>query len=251
MANRKYGWKRPSKPSAHPLFLPPPHLLSDPLPAKVDLRQYDAPIADQRQMGECTGEALAGLAGNILARDAQYFAVSSLAIYYWERELEGTTQQDSGANLSDGMSVLQNRGCPPSGLWPDEPRLLYFMPSTVVVTQAAKHRLLDPESVPQDLTSIKTCLAQGKPVVVGIDVYESFESDRVAQTGIIPMPGDGEIFEGGHAMVLVGYDDSLGGFIDRNSWGVSWGQLGYCMIPYDYILNPKLCSDLHTGSRIS
>ena len=251
MPNRKYGWKRPEAPSPHPLFLPPPHLLAAPLPAKVDLRQYDPPIADQLQMSECTGEALSGFAGNVLARIGRYFSVSSLAIYYWEREIEGTTQQDSGATIADGMSVLTNRGCPPSALWPDKPANLYLMPSTMILTQAAKHRLLDAESVPQDLISIKTALANWRPVVIGISVYESFESDSMAKTGIATMPTANEQLMGGHAVTLVGYDDTVARFLVRNSWGKDWGQNGYFWLPYDYILRPDLCDDLHTGSRIS
>jgi len=35
-----------------------------------------------------------------------------------------------------------------------------------------------------------------------------------------------------HAIVLVGYDDSKGVWIIRNSWGVGWRDHGYCEIPY-------------------
>lgn len=37
---------------------------------------------------------------------------------------------------------------------------------------------------------------------------------------------------GGHAVLLVGYDER--GFLAKNSWGTSWGDGGYFRISYDY-----------------
>jgi len=44
------------------------------------------------------------------------------------------------------------------------------------------------ESIILDLTALKSALAVGFPVVIGIKVYESFESDQVARTGIVSLP---------------------------------------------------------------
>ena len=44
----------------------------------------------------------------------------------------------------------------------------------------------------QSLPQLKGCLASGYPFVFGFTVYESFESQQVAQTGIVPMPAAGE-----------------------------------------------------------
>ena len=69
---------------------------------------------------------------------------------------------------------------------------------------------------------MKQCLASGFPFVIGFQVYQSFESDQVASTGIVPMPDvNNEQLLGGHAVLVVGYDDSNQWFIVRNSWG-SW-----------------------------
>jgi C1A family cysteine protease len=69
------------------------------------------------------------------------------------------------------------------------------------------------------LAQMQGCLASGYPFVFGFTVYESFESDTVAQTGIVPMPAQGEQVLGGHCVVAVGYDDTQRRFIVRNSWG--------------------------------
>ncbi|HEY8875793.1 MAG TPA: C1 family peptidase, partial [Desulfosporosinus sp.] len=85
-----------------------------------------------------------------------------------------------------------------------------------------------------DLTSLKSALAEGYPVVIGIDVYASFESTQVAQTGLVPIPNSGEQLLGGHAVLAVGYKDDMenhdqGVVICRNSWSESWGDKGYVL----------------------
>lgn len=42
---------------------------------------------------------------------------------------------------------------------------------------------------------------------------------------------------GGHAMSIVGYDNSRQCFIIRNSWGSNWGEQGHFYLDYQYILN--------------
>ncbi len=87
------------------------------------------------------------------------------------------------------------------------------------------------------------CLASGYPFVFGFSVYESFESQDVARTGIVPLPKQGEKQLGGHAVLAVGYDDSDQTFWVRNSWGTGWGQSGYCKMPYSYLTSSGLASD--------
>lgn len=45
-------------------------------------------------------------------------------------------------------------------------------------------------------------------------------------------PGVPNKDEGGHFMLVVGYDDTQGCWIVKNSWGTGWGQSGYGLIAY-------------------
>ncbi len=89
-------------------------------------------------------------------------------------------------------------------------------------------------------------LAEGFPFVFGFTVYQSFESQSVADHGIVPMPASGEQSIGGHCVVAVGYDATKRLFIIRNSWGTGWALNGYCMMPFEYLLSPNLASDFWT-----
>jgi len=88
------------------------------------------------------------------------------------------------------------------------------------------------------------------PVVFGISVYESFESEKVAKTGIVPLPENTERMLGGHAIVLVGYDNEKKLFIFRNSWGEQWGDKGYGYLPFEYVCDANLASDFWVVNKV-
>lgn len=68
----------------------------------------------------------------------------------------------------------------------------------------------------------RSLLANG-PFILALPVYNSSRSDF----------WNGSNFEGGHAVACVGYDEY--GLIIRNSWGSSWGNGGYCTLPYEQV----------------
>lgn len=209
------------------------------LPAAVDLRtKVKLPIYDQGQLGSCTSQALA---------TAHYFAQkttkgsgtaikpSRLCIYYREREIEGTILEDSGAMIRDGIKALANGGVCPESMWPYNVKKFTQAPPAVAVAQEKNHKILKYERVQSNSLAVKQAIAAGDPVVVGIMLYASFESDATLRTGIVPMPKRNEQVLGGHAVILVGYDDTKQMFTLQNSWGTSVGDKGYFYLPYKYI----------------
>jgi C1A family cysteine protease len=74
-------------------------------------------------------------------------------------------------------------------------------------------------------------------------VYDSFQSDAVASSGHVPMPGPDEQVIGGHAVLCLGYDNASQTFLLQNSWGTSWGMQGFFTMPYAYLSNPDLAGD--------
>jgi C1A family cysteine protease len=213
------------------------------LPRSVDLRPQMPPVYDQGQLGSCVSNAVAGVSAFLWMKVKNNINPSRLFIYYNGRVIENTIEQDSGLSSRDGIKSVVNNGVCPETEWPYVISKFKNKPTEKCYADAIKHKALKYQSVSQTLTDMKSVLAGGYPIVIGISVYKSFENASVAKTGIVPMPAAKERVLGGHSIVVVGYDNRKRWFIVRNSWGESWGAKGYCYLPYAYLTNPKLSSD--------
>ena len=174
------------------------------------------------------------------------FTPSRLFIYYNERVIEHTVDSDSGAQIRDGVKSVHKLGAPPETDWPYDINQFSQKPPEQAYTDAKNYQAILYQRVTPTLGQLKGCLASGYPFVFGFTVYESFESQEMANTGHLGMPGTGEKQLGGHAVLAVGYEDSSQSFIVRNSWGADWGIKGYFTMPYPYLLQETLASDFWT-----
>lgn len=243
MAQHTYGWN-PDRPDQRDHFFSAHWLDLLKLPAHVDLRPGCPAIYDQGELGSCTANAIAAaLEYDQMKQQETPFTPSRLFIYYNERKKEHSVNSDSGAAIRDGMKSVSKQGACHETLWPYDISQFAIEPPKQCYDDALLHRSVSYQRVQQSLSQLKASLAGGCPVVFGFSVYDSFESAEVAQTGIVPMPGPNESFLGGHAVLAVGYDDASQTFFIRNSWGTSWGQQGYCVMPYAYLLSRGLASD--------
>ena len=242
-----YGWIRDLPDARDYLYAAPLNRFPQGLPSSVDLRSKCPPVYNQGQLGSCTANGIAGaIEFDQRKQGTKVFTPSRLFIYYNERVMEGTVNQDSGAQVRDGIKSVATLGAPPESDWPYNPAEFAVKPPLTAYNDA-KHDLASAYSrVAQNLAQMQGCLAEGYPFVFGFTVYESFESPVVAKTGIVPMPASGEASIGGHCVVAVGYDSVKRLFIVRNSWGTDWGLKGYCMMPFEYLMTPQLASDFWT-----
>ena len=217
------------------------------LPSAVDLRPLMPPVYDQLALGSCTANAIAAAVEFERAKQKlPHITPSRLFIYYNERVLEDSVDSDSGATLRDGMKAISDPGVCSESDWPYNIEKFAVKPPARDFKIAPFNRAISYLSVGQAVNPMRSCLASGYPFVFGMSVYDSFLSDEVARTGIVPMPGPQESLQGGHAPLGVGYDDSRRLFLGRNSWGVSWGIKGYFWIPYEYLTNADLADDFWT-----
>jgi C1A family cysteine protease len=247
----RYGWI-PDLPDARDhLYAAPPRYLTD-LPASTDLRAgCPKEIYDQGNLGSCTANAIgAAFEFALLKQQLDDFMPSRLFIYYNERVMEGTVDSDSGAMIRDGIKSVAKQGVCPETEWPYDISTFTDTPSDQCYRDALAHQVTSYQRVPQVLNQVKGCLAHGFPVVFGFTVYESFESDQVARSGVVPMPASGEQVLGGHAVLAVGYDDADQRFLVRNSWGDKWGQGGYFTMPYAYLVDRSLAQDFWTIQQV-
>lgn len=214
------------------------------LPPKVDLSSRDTPIFDQGNLGSCTANAGCGLYDYLAKNLLKLIIVTAREfVYYDELAFDGNLGTDAGSSLDTCSRVFFKDGACKEELWPYDPDQIFVRPPIEAWNDASTRKIKERVSVPQDLDAIKQCLAEGYPVIFGMNLYNQFEN---APNGVVRMPRCFERSIGGHALMIVGYDDENQWFIVRNSWGTDWGDKGYAKIPYKYLTNPKLADDFWT-----
>ena len=224
------------------------------LSASVDLRAWCSPIEDQGSLGSCTANAGVGMVEYFERRAfGKHIDASRLFLYKATRNMSHWTG-DTGAFLRTTMGALVLFGVPPEEYWryviadfDKEPSAFCY--AFAQNYQAISYYRLDPPGTSTNvlLDRIKLHLSAGLPSMFGFTVYSSYT--QAAATGKIPYPTPGETIVGGHAIVAVGYDDTIkiknsnqgaaetkGALLIRNSWGTGWGSSGYGWLPYEYVL---------------
>jgi hypothetical protein len=181
-----YGW-RPSPPDKRDYRY---QARVDPatLPASVDLSASLPPAWDQSQLGSCT--AFTGAAAVVFDLVKQgiglAFVPSFLFLYYNERKDDGTIPVDAGSSMREIAKALAKYGLAHDAFWPYNISRFADAPPAAAYDDGLKTVLTQYLAVAQDVNAIKSCLADGYPVMVGVSVYQSFEN--AAATGDVPMP---------------------------------------------------------------
>ena len=219
-------------------------------PTEVDMRRYCSPVENQGRLGSCVAQAIVGMVEFMeRRRSAKHVDASRLFVYKMARQLDGF-KGDTGAHIRTGMKALRLFGAPPERYWPydverfdaDPPGFVFAYGQSL---QALSYHRVDSGNRDREqcLELIKLLVARRYPVVVGFSVY-NYGNEK----GEFPMPSAGQRRQGGHAVMVCGYDDkrvigkTTGALMIRNSWGTRWGDNGYGWLPYGYILQ-RLSSD--------
>lgn len=248
---------------------------SQTLPSVVDFRTNIMAVQDQGEIGSCTAHAAQAFVDLELRAHgiANPPPISRLFQYAASRVEDGAqptlnapvsrsvfSQQlsdDSGATIASAVKSLLDFGAVPESLYPYRITKFKQTPDNYLFYLAQLYFNAFPASaapVAQDVASIKKRLSAGKSVIIGINCYDSIMSDAAAKTGFVQMPKQDEESQGGHAVLIVGFDDrqTISGkanpfyqhFILRNSWSARWGDKGYFYLPYEFITNEEHTSEL-------
>ena len=211
------------------------------LPPAASLKQYAPTPGNQGSHGTCTAWATAYCGKTIVEAiknnwtDKKTINSNAYSPAFLFRLLKPDDLAcNGGSAISTALGVLKDKGAVPhtsiSGLCTPT-----ITPSQIAVAENAKikgfMRLFDSNSSEGSrITAVKKSISEKKPVVFGMICPPSFFSAKDVWK---PTEEALESY-GGHAMCVVGYDDSKdgGSFEIQNSWGPYWGNEGYIWIRY-------------------
>ncbi len=219
----------------------PNHIAHRGLPSKVDFSDLMPPVGNQGQQGSCVAWSTAyanksyqefverknlGTWNYNSGKTPNYKNLFSPAFIY--NQINGG--RDQGSSISDAMALIVSKGALPWETMPYNEKNFTKQPTPEQFTLASKFKAKEFKRLRyNETTEIKNQLAQGRPVVVGIIINENiYEIGKK-----IYKEAKGANL-GGHAITLVGYDDSAQAFKYQNSWGVGWGDNGFGYIDYRY-----------------
>jgi len=227
-------------------------LQSTPLAASVDLTASAPPIGDQGQHSSCVGWA-AGYyykswwekkehPGWNLSDQKYQFSPE----YVWNGINGG---QDVGTSIYDALQFMQDSGNTDMAQFPYDGNPAK-QPNSQDVEAAKQYKIPGdwgyffanssfPAYYNNDITALKAWLAQGKPAVLGVPIYNDFPDYRGNPRSSFYNYNGSASYAGGHAVCIVGYDDSAGGgaggFLMLNSWGAGWNGNGRVYLSYNFV----------------
>lgn len=224
---------------------PRDHIIKATQPLKTkgvaDLSAHCTTVKDQGALGSCTAFASVSAMEYLHKR----FGGSKVEDMFSERFTYYATRvnilnwapEDSGAYVRDAVKSLVKYGtCL-------ERTFAYNNDCRTAPPQAAYNEALKYQALSyakfedgkneaerrQLIETLKANLDAGLPIIGGFICYSNIWN---AVRGVIPKR-NGQII-GGHAILIVGYDDSKQLFKFKNSWGTGWGDCGYGYLPYEY-----------------
>jgi C1A family cysteine protease len=227
------------------------------LPPKASTSQWMGEIRDQGNEGSCTGQMGAEIRDLLYRKlfmfektrlpNATDYRASAAYVYKCNLIADGDLGHDNGSTIHQTFITLNQKGAPQELVAPYSDKDYSTAPTVTQVEEALKFKGGPYHYLPS-LLEVKACINSGYSVGFGIDVYASFESDGMANSGLMLMPKEGEKYLGGHAQHGLDYDDavkfpdgSVGGVLVQNSWGTKWGisapgrtDRGCYWIPYAF-----------------
>jgi len=212
------------------------------VPISVDNRHLLRTILDQGQEGSCVGFAVC-TAAEVLYKVARgsHSDLSERWIYHHARKYDpwpGTNY--SGTEIRGALRGWEKHGICLDKFWKYNPYTVQDTnsnfdinahegsPSRKMIESARDYPIHGYLRVRTHRTDLKQAVLQNKVVIVGATVHTGWQQPI---EGTIPFNQNSRS-RGGHAFVIIGYDDRKSAFLVANSWGVDWGRGGFAWMNY-------------------
>ena len=225
-------------------------------PQNNDLRDLAPPVRFQDATNACTG--FGGTAIRMALTNKYHLEhgeplsmddlLSPRHLYYHTRKDEDRDfPNDAGATMRSACQAIKDFGVCPERFMPWDDDQLNDAPSEEAEQAARDYGVSGylrlPGAGQQLLAQVLSCLGDGYPVFIAINVHDSFV--QTGADGRVRSKQPGEKVLGGHALAVFGSfaDNSYAGggnLVTQNSWSESWGERGWCYVPWQYVLDGTL-----------
>ncbi len=218
------------------------------VPSSVDLVPLFPPVGDQGSYGTCATwavgynlkSAIDGIDNNYSTADltspANQFSPKDL---FWAMDSNDKAPDCAGSTFAGAFDALQARGVATMQTVPyNNLGDCSSSPQSSWTSEAANHKIDNYRKIDIDLNTLKSYIAQKRPIVFGARVGDNFLQWRSGDV----ITSDTYNYSGQHAyhaMVLAGYDDNKGpngAFKVINSWSDYWGNGGYAWVDYNHFV---------------
>jgi len=213
------------------------------IPSSYSLKAYCPTPLSQGRQPSCVGWASGYAARTISYAVKKKWAYNSTqinknifspAFVYNTIKSKDDIYCKKGSYIADAMFLIKNYGITKFTDFPYSDQKCSDKPSTYGIQLAKENKIatylkLANWDNPYKLADkVKKAIANKNPVVIGMRVSSSFYKVTGAWSGVQV----GKV--GGHAMVVIGYDDTKygGAFELMNSWGTRWGNNGFGWVRY-------------------
>jgi len=181
------------------------------LPSAVNLIPYMPPIRSQASRGTCVAFALTALNEYVRRRRGLTLDLSEQHLYYEIKQIDGAPN-GCGTWQAKAVVALRRRGQCREAVWPYDPNPPcnnHGARPAQARPEGLGYRLETYEVAARNVAAYKAELARERPVTLSIPVYNSwYESAETRRSGRITMRVGNEQSVGGHAVCLVGYQDT-------------------------------------------
>jgi C1A family cysteine protease len=221
-----------------PLAMPPlTEYTENQLPISFDLSDDMPPVRSQGSQGSCVSWAVGYYLksyhehiekGSDYGIGNDYDGVYSPAFLYNVVKSNGC---DGGSTIVENLDRVKNIGI---ATWKDMPydeKDCDTQPSYTAIENSKCAKILSYERV--EIEDIKYYISNGNPIIIAIKVYDNFVKPEVVNGEYFYKTYQQRGDQGGHAIVVVGYDNNRNAFKIINSWGRDWGNDGFLWIDYD------------------
>ncbi len=222
----------------------------------VDISKSRPPIDQGKQVQCCVSAAIVCCMEILADRRGNYTPLSVLFNYYWARVSAGKNTDFMGRlEFRDALSAARNKGVCRDALHPHES--VYTIsdaqsqPSDTAMLSGKDNMLGRNERTRQNYTYIdagdrvrtwRSMLDKGFAIAMAFWVTDAYSllSAQEPQLNSAAI----EIGKQGHAVAVVGYNDSLSLFLIKDSLGAGFAAQGYWHLPYALAASPMIAESV-------